>query len=489
MHMKKSLRALSISLAGMLILSACGSTDEPNVTDKVYDSTESTAEETKGREDVQDGLPQKSFDGQTFTIATETNMSWQIIQDEETGDVIDDAIYARNLAVEDRFDVKLEVVHDTYQAIGQKVMSSVQAGDDEYDLCSLHAVNTGNYVTEGLYLNWYDLPYIDFSKPWWSPSTTNDLTVNDVCILAVGDFALSALERTYAVFYNKKLAEQYKLTDLYGIVNAGKWTHDKVLEINCDIYSDLDADGTRNENDVYGWVCLDRSPLDSYLWAYGGKVLEKSDKGDIELVYHSAKTGEMIEKLCSFFFENDGIYLYSTKAVLDWHYADNHFKDGRAVFINGTINTAVNNLREMEDDYGILPYPKWDENQENYITNVDGGHDVLCVPVTVSNLEKSGIITEALCAESYKKVVPAYYETALKTKYTRDDESIEMIDMIVNSRVFDLGYVYDGWNGASFIFSRLIADNNPNFESYWASNESKIKSHYDEIMDYLNNME
>ena len=100
----------------------------------------------------------------------------------------------------------------------------------------------------------------------------------------------------------------------------------------------------------------------------------------------------------------------------------------------------------------------------------------------------SAIITEALCAESYKKVVPAYYETALKTKYTRDDESIAMIDMIVNSRVFDLGYVYDAWNGASFIFQTLISANKPIFESYWASNEKKITTFYnDKVIAFFEN--
>ncbi len=486
--MKRSTRAFSLALASLLLLSACGG-NAPAVSDTTTtaDTTaEVTTDEPKGREDISDGLPDKTYNDQTFRIATETNMSWQIIQEEETGDVIDDAIFARNLAVEDRFKVKFETIHDGYNEIGSKVMNSIQAGDDEYDLCSLHVVRTGKYITDGLFMNWYDIPCVDFSKPWWSPSTTNDLSVGDTCFLAVGDFALSALERTYAVFYNKRLAEEYKIGDIYDIVNSGKWTHDKALSISRDIYSDLDGDGTRSDKDLYGWVCLDRSPLDSYLWAYGGKVLEKTKDG-IELVYHTARTGDMIEKLCSFFFDNEGIYLYNTQTVLNWQLANDHFIDGRALFMNGTINTAVQNLREMKDDFGIIPYPKFDEDQENYITNVDGGHDVLCVPVTVSDTERTGIITEALCAESYKKVVPAYYEVALKTKYTRDDESIAMIDNIVNSRVFDLGYVYDGWMGASFIFSRLIAVDNPNFESYWASNESSISEYYKKIIDYFDN--
>lgn len=139
----------------------------------------------------------------------------------------------------------------------------------------------------------------------------------------------------------------------------------------------------------------------------------------------------------------------------------------------------------MENDYGILPYPKWDEAQTEYYTMVDGSHDILAVPITATNLERTGIITEALSAESYKRVIPAYYETALKTKYARDDESVQMLDMIANSRVFDIGYVYDGWSGASFIFQELISANNTSFESTWASRQSSIEAHYNEVIEFF----
>lgn len=217
---------------------------------------------------------------------------------------------------------------------------------------------------------------------------------------------------------------------------------------------------------------------------------KKNQAGDVELVYHNAKTGEMVQKLCSFFFDNDAIQNQNEDADFPTpvhSYSLDRFIDGRAVFINNEIFASIEYLRDMKDDYGILPYPKWDENQDKYYTMVDGSHDVLAVPITVSDPERTGIITEALCAESYKQVVPAYYETALKTKYTRDDESIAMIDMIVNSRVFDLGYVYDGWKGASFIFADLVSKNNPNFESKWASSESAITKYYQSVIDYFEN--
>ena len=301
---------------------------------------------------------------------------------------------------------------------------------------------------------------------------------------------LNAIGRSYCVFYNKSLAENYTLENLYDVVNDGKWTIDYIQEITKDMYIDLNANGKVDGDDSFGLITTPGSPVNTYLWAFGGHILQKNQSGDVELVYHNAKTGEMVQKLCSFFFDNEAIQNQNedTDFPTPVHsYSLDRFIDGRSVFINNEIFASIEYLRDMKDDYGILPYPKWDENQDKYYTMVDGSHDVLAVPITVSDPERTGIITEALCAESYKQVVPAYYETALKTKYTRDDESIAMIDMIVNSRVFDLGYVYDGWKGASFIFQNLISNNNPNFESKWASSESAITKYYQSVIDYFEN--
>jgi len=113
----------------------------------------------------------------------------------------------------------------------------------------------------------------------------------------------------------------------------------------------------------------------------------------------------------------------------------------------------------------------------------DGNHASLLVPKTAGDLDKVGIITEALCAESYKSLVPAYYETALKVKYTRDAESVEVLDMLINSRVFDFGYVYDAWQGCSFYLEGLVQNQDTGFESYYAKNETKVEKHYQDVFE------
>lgn len=482
----KAKQIISFMLLAAL-LTSCGETvsDLPTDSDN-SENTSQSIDQDESNQEISDNLPEKNYNGDTFVIATEDDFTWMVYQEESTGDVIDDAIYKRNLAVEDRFGIKIDYISDTYTDLSKKIVNMVSSGDDEVDLCMTHVIQTGMNVLYDVYLNWYDIPYVDFSKPWWSDSTVEDLSINNVCFLAIGDLALNALEKTYCMFFNKQLAERYKIDDIYTTVNDGNWTIDYLQKTTKDIHEDLNANGNVDGEDLFGMITTCRSALNAYLWSFGEKILDTSN-GNIELVYHSSKTSDIVEKLCKVLYENDGIYINSKEAEYSYKFSNLAFIPGRAVFINATIGDAVNSFREMEDDYGIIPYPKWDDAQEEYKTMVDGSHSVLCVPTTVSDIERTGIITEALCAESYKSLMPAYYETALKVKYSRDNESVQILDMIVDSRVFDLGYVYDGWKGASLIFQKLIGANNPNFESYWASNESAITAHYDEVIEYFEN--
>jgi hypothetical protein len=166
-------------------------------------------------------------------------------------------------------------------------------------------------------------------------------------------------------------------------------------------------------------------------------------------------------------------------------YGRDMFAKSQAVLTNGYISMSLTHFREMEDEFGILPYPKWDEAQENYMTMSDGHHEAMAIPRTVQNLETVGTITEAMCAESYKIVVPAYYDVALKVKSTRDEQSIAMMDLIVNARVFDFGYVYDAWKGASFIIQELVGNNKNTFESSYSKKEKSITKHYNKVIEYF----
>jgi len=263
-----------------------------------------------------------------------------------------------------------------------------------------------------------------------------------------------------------------------------------MISITKDIYSDVNANGSADENDFYGFCSNASSNTNAFLWSFNKKIIEASDDG-LEVVYKDEKTTQIVEKIVNMYKNNVGIsYITSYKdseGNYEWPYARDMFSFSKCVFAAGILSYSLENFRDMTDDYSIIPYPKWDENQDNYYSMVDGSHSGLAIPKTATDTEFIGIITEALNAESYKLVVPAYYDVALKVKGTRDEESIEILDMLVANRLFDMGYIYDNWKGASFIIQRLVQSGNTNFESYWASNESAIMAHYQEVIKMFSN--
>ena len=486
----KRTRILSCLLIALLLLTnSCASQSEPT---ESQDSSSDAAEVTDvslsledERQLVDDGLPERDYNGAEFTITVNDFDQTLFFSDELTGDLLSDIIYERNRAVEERFNVKFNFFVETYGNLNGIVTTSVLAGDDEYQLLTQHMLQADSWVLSEILLNWYDIPYVNFEKTWWGESNINDLTYHGAAFLALGDFSLSTIGKTYSIYFDKVQAEAYQLPDLYELVYDGGWTIDKLSEFSKDVYTDLNNNGTRDFEDFYGYSTSVASNIGAYLWAFGEKIIE-----DGELVLDVGKTTDIIEKLIEVTQVNPGTFYDPDykNAEGNLHYAGiEKLAAGTTMFASSLISFGITYMREAQNDYGIIPYPKWDEAQEDYITIVDGGCPAICVPKSVADPEMSGIIAEALCAETYKNVIPDYYGLVLKEKGVRDEESFEMIDFIISKRVYDFGYIYDNWKGSGFTLEALVKEGNANFASYYAANESAKMTEYDKMFAVFEN--
>ncbi|MCR5264757.1 MAG: hypothetical protein K6D94_12840, partial [Clostridiales bacterium] len=468
--MKKIISLILLASVTVGAAAACGGagTGEPASTTAAPDGGAVTEPaETEPLSDlelralVSDDLPEADYGGYTWRIVAETNYLNHYFMEEEDGDVIDDAVYGRNLRVSERYNIDYEVVCDTDQ--GNFIKKTVTAGEDAFDVVSMHVVSLSGSAVNGYFMNFYDLPYVNFEKPWWGQSNIDDLTYHGVALMGVGNYGLNSIGQTYCVFFDKTKVENYGLGDLYAIVNDGVWTIDKQTELTKDIYLDQNGDGQRDIEDLYGFATSPYSNINAYLWAFDNPICAKDEKGDISVVIHTPKASSIVDKLAFITHDVPGTFYstkYQSKDGMGKHGGPRDlFVKGNVLLANGLFEYSLLYFRECAD-FGIIPYPKWDENQERYLTMVDGGHAAEAVPLTCQDPERTSVILEALNAETYKTVVPAYYEIALKVKYARDNESIEMMDMIMQSRIFDFGYVYDNWNGASFWMENLVANKN-----------------------------
>jgi hypothetical protein len=202
------------------------------------------------------------------------------------------------------------------------------------------------------------------------------------------------------------------------------------------VIHDLNGDGAMDENDRYGYLAHPKEVLPNF-WIAAGAVSVGKDESDMPyLAMGSEKFLTVFERTFSMLWDSGAYYL--AKGGMDIpEDAIEMFSNNQSLFIDSTF-FAIEGMRSMETDFGIIPYPKYDEKQPDYVSRVEY-YMAQQIPITNNDPERAGVMLEALNSESAKTIFPAFFETALKTKYARDDESAEMLDLIIRTLVIDIG--------------------------------------------------
>ncbi len=483
------LLALSMIGASFLACSDASDTGTSSNTTTPTASGEQEAVETEAettmleaRRAEQDNLPEKDFGGRDFSVigSVSSDSEKYIYVEEQTGEGVNDAVYARNLAVEERYKAKVKYIEGSdHRTCTTTIANEIQAGDASFDLIQYHVVSNSGNVLKGYYRSWKDVPYIDFSRPWWSDSTVDDLTINDTCYLAMGDFALTTISKTYCMFYDKDAMTNYQIENLYDVVKAGRWTIDFLKNMCETVYTDINGDGAADELDYFGLASDQQSNYNTYLWSCDNPIFVKDANGEHQFVYYSEHLVDVYNACYDLLNNTTGVY-----SKFDHNSGMDLFSKYGTLTCNAKLEGALTYLADFDHDYGIIPYPKYDDAQAKYKSMVDGGHEAMAVAKSATDLEFIGIMTEVLCAESYKEVLPTYYDVCLKQRYASSPEDAEMMDLCVDARVFDFGYVYDNWNGVAFYFQELLrSETFQDITSYYKGKEKAANKYYEKVID------
>jgi len=236
------------------------------------------------------------------------------------------------------------------------------------------------------------------------------------------------------------------------------------------IYKDLNGDGVMDENDQYGAVWSVYGETDAFIPSSNIRFTSRDGDGFPVLDIEYEKLAGLVNRVYGFYYENTGV------AVAARHDVEviERFKDGRTLLAPGYIGFSYWYYRDI-DDFGIIPYPKYDENQDKYYTAVQGGMSLLCVPSNYSKTEMTGAFLEAAASESYKNLTPTYFDTAMKIKFARDEASSQMLDIVRNG--INMGFV-DIYNESignpTYVMRDLMSQKDNNFASWYEKNENKI---------------
>lgn len=479
-------RTLCFILAAVMAVSVgCGSGAVDEVT-----SGETTTENTSGQEtERKPDLPDKKWNGENINFlvrgekAEPTNFSHEIFASEENGDVINDAVFRRNIAVQEKFDVVITETADNDSV--ETVRSCVLADDDSYDVVMIRPNRVVTLASEGLLYDLYSVPYLDMTAPWWNQNAVENLTINGKLFFATGDINIMDNNATWAMMFNKRLFDEYGLDYPYESVKNGSWTLDNYIKIAMTGGNDLDGNGEMNEFDQYGLITSSENTF-PLLVASGERIAVRDKNGNISIEPDLEKIHGTLDKL---------VKLISDKSVT--LYADDYFgksysnvwsqvmrasfRDGRGLtYISGILSTTY--LRDMADDFGIIPLPKADESQSEYYTWMNlNNSSTLAIPVSNHNTEMTGMVVEALAYGSVSTLTPAYYETTLSGKVARDDDSIAMLDIILDSVVFDMANMFNVGK-INQIFSKGIQSGENTFMSDYDSIKTAVIEEFEKVM-------
>ncbi|MBQ8439225.1 MAG: extracellular solute-binding protein [Clostridia bacterium] len=485
--MKKTgfMRVLILLMAFCMLvvpLVSCG--EEEQEDGYVTEATDEipTEEPTEDPAYIED-LPEVNYAGETFKMQLRDNdlfiKDMYVSSYSEAVSEVDRAVFIRNEAVSERLGgIDYEMVRSSSENNDTSLMSAILSGSCNFDLIINHGHSMTNYAQQAALENFYDLPYLDLTKHYWDQNLIEDFAIKGQLYVLSGDISYLLLGHTDSMVFNKSLCDRLNLDYPYESVVKGEWTFELFTKMIKESNSDVNSNGVMlpSEGDYMGYV-TDKycGPL-NVLYSGGSKV-SQNDGETFSLSLYTDRHDSIFQKFFEL-MEQDNCMIYT-----DWNSSTELVKF-RNEFANGNVLFTDLRTYEIEDliragmlDYGVIPWPKWDDTVDQYYSWVDAGTNLMGVPAgrTEERLEFISVVLEALCAEGSRNVMPMYYERILKLKLAQDPQSHEIMDMIKEGRVYDMASYWRSPVGMPG--NALVSWSGHNFTTWWESNRGPAESH------------
>ena len=478
---EKTTAAILALLMLVMSLAACVNPQDPEITTDGTPAVSTDTPETTS-EFVNDDLPDslKLNDTVTFLYWKDVERPEFFVEEsQDDGNIVNTRISERNKIVESRLDVKLEWdgVNGNFgnqKGFVEAAGNSIAAGGG-YDVFAGYSMTAATLAMNGYSRNLLELKHLNFEKPWWPQSLTDTATINGKLYFTSGDISTNMLYMMYATFFNKDiLTDQHSdmtLSDMYKLVTDGRWTIDKMIELCDGVYRDENANGVADYEDLYGFETIDLH-FDAFFIGSDLGVLDKTTDGELVISpdLKSEKTITLLEKITNFFYTSGYAFTKGTTAK----YSSAAFKSGRVLYTVDRVYIASGTLRDVSDfKYGILPVPKYNEEQNGYKTCMAFPFTLYSVSVKAKDADAAAAVLECLGSESYRRITPALFEQSMKVRYSESPDDSMMYDLVKKSIVMDLARIFTTpLNNNSYApFRNAVKDNTA---AGWSRNMSQL---------------
>ncbi len=508
---KTKILCLILCFCMLTFLVACSENTE---TESVVDS--STIDENVSYSEYQNNKGEyiaktsgKRYDGQTITFLTcsekkvyESEIVENVQTYEDGADctypqIINDGLRLRAETLERELGLKLEEIqlHSPTRKNGE-MLSEVVRGNmsstTEYQVVVPCLYDGASLAVQGHLRNLLGIDGLQLDAPWWNQEFNESMTYANQLYFSIGDIGLVNKANTAALFFNFDLWKKHGLTEKFGgtpyeLVESGKWTTDLVFEAARVMKKDITNDGIVDYKDEYGWS----GQLDdmwSIFFGSGEKIASADKDGYPTITMYNERSAKVMERLQEFLQSEEHVsandYFSVTESPVDL--TREAFLSGRALFFNDVVGTVAL-LGNMEQHFGVVPEPKYDENQDDYYSLVNPwGSTCFAVPTSVP-AEQLTMVADALNvlgASSKNTIAKDYQEVVLSYMKTRDDESAKMInDYILPTRACDVGMVYQ-WGGLDILLQEMAAKPIGSFSSQFDSKKAVAESALEKTVDF-----
>lgn len=453
-------RLMALVLATLMLLSmtvfatACADGSEKESGTKAATEEKATAgdgEATDGDGEAEDYSKRTAYDDMAktkyqkeFVILTRDDLSNDFKMDEDDNEpsLLDELLIERNNVVEQDFAITLDIqLGGDYNAVNETVHTQYMSGLDDYDVAIGQKYTFTTCVVNNYLMDLNTVSAMSLDEAWWDQGCNKNLTIQGKNYVASGDIQPSAMLISSCFAFNKKMMNELGKEEPYDLVREYKWTLDVFNDYTTDITNDMNGDGEMDyDADRYGLSSWMMDIPFSVFYGAGGMLAALDEDGKPVLEYEQADIVDRYEKIFRGIIRQNA-YFVTDLTLYETSYEC--FAGGHALFYDTTLNKIKNFLSEMDDDYGVVPVPMYDEMQKEYKSFVNGATGFIMINATEKDAEYVGTILDAMARYNYQNVSPKLFEVISKLQSVRDEDSSEMVEYIIRNRVYDLAYFFD----------------------------------------------
>ena len=504
MKAKQLLALLLALLTVMSVFVSCGGdpvdSEKPDNKETqgsdVVDPGTSGGDETELSHDLPAGINFADVTNPKITFFSRTGREGEIYAEELLDEDLNDAIYWRNKTVQDALGVEIVTISQDctwtsgathFSEWNNTLRNAVQTTTHDFDAAMIYAGTGSSLAIEGCYMDLAELDMLSLKRPWWNQSLLDVATVYNSLYFASGAIAYSQLSEANVMYFNKDLYSEFfsasDKKDIYQVVRDGEWTIDYMYDLVSEVWVDADTNGEKSSGDTMGFVgtaTQSNGSMDSWFYALGCNLTVMDESiGEPVPAFYGEHTIQAYEKLSNLYTNNEGAWCLTAS---DQSHGDTTFGNGNAMIMLGKFASG-GSLREATFAYGVLPVPKFDIEQENYVAIPEVTSSMVTILSTVEDerLDMVSATIELMAYESYKTVIPTYIDVVLKSKQANSPDDAEMVQLILDSMVYSFGWIFSSTHMADM--GKAFRSMGRDMTQYYEKSKDKYEQLINDLID------